>query len=173
MFEEMLKNLEGVYSQEDLKILEQVEQILSFQQFDDYDVLNLGNLLASMLFEWNEQASITIIRESDELPVYQFVTNQKAQRNIDFAMKKRIATKMTGHSSFWTLVKHVLDQDQNEVLEKEGLPVAGAFPIYVDGKHEYTICVSGMHEGKDYVLVVNGMAEYLDVQIPKFNKTIF
>lgn len=174
MNEELLKELKNVYTKDDLEILEKIEQILYFDTLNDYELLNIGNLLSSILFEWNEQASISIIRESDELAVYQFVTNKKAQRNIDFAMKKRRCVKQTGHSSFWALVKQVVDHDQEELLKKgDILPFAGAFPLYVAAEHKYTICVSGMHEGKDFHIVVKGLCEYLEIEVPCFKKTIY
>lgn len=172
MEKKLLENLGKEYTKEDLKVLEDIESYFHVSSFDDFDLVNFGNLMVSTLFEWNEQASITVIREKDGLPVYQFISAQKAQRNVDFAMKKRNAVLKTQHSSFWGLVKQVVDQNEM-FLDENVLCVAGAFPIFVKDEHQYTICVSGMHEGKDFYLVTKAWSEYYDQDLPKFEKVIF
>ena len=58
-------------------------------------------------------------------------------------------------------------------IHETGIPAGGAFPIVVNGKHAYTVCVSGLHEGKDHEIIVNALSNYLKRDIPPFKKGLF
>lgn len=83
---------------------------------------------------------------------------------------KRQASLACGHASLWVYVAHELDgrcQDLYDrgTIDKMGspdfaCPVAGALPIRdQEGVQLATLCVSGLHEGRDHELAVRALAE--------------
>lgn len=167
MLDELASRMHKKYTNRDLETLERIEQTLSFPYFNSEVALKIGNLMIEKAKAYPEEIAIVIIREKDDLVIFQYVADSKAKRNIDFAMRKRLATLTTGHMSIWPLVHRVVTGKGE--LEENALPVGGAFPIKVNGKMVATIAVSGLHDGMDFQVIVDSLKEYLQVSIPDFN----
>lgn len=148
------------FTLQDLKELEVIDQAFIFEHFTSLDAYRLGQIIIDLSLRYTDQISLTIIRESDELPIFQFVNDKKAMRNIDFAMKKRNTVLKTNHNSLWAMAK--ASQDPSFTLDESCLPVGGSFPVIVNGELVATVSVSGLHDGKDFDLLFNAFKIYFN-----------
>ncbi|MCF0106478.1 MAG: Gfo/Idh/MocA family oxidoreductase, partial [Holdemanella sp.] len=140
------------YDENDLHILLKQEQILQFDSFTSYDALQIGNRIVDDIQKYDREISIMVIRERDASVIFQYIMDSKSQRNVQFMEMKRKAVLYTHHSSAYYCIDNLVNHkpfDMNYIHET-GIPAGGAFPIVVNGKHAYTVCVSGLHEGKDH-----------------------
>lgn len=159
------------YNDNDLKEIESIEEYFHLNHFNNEDAFNLGKIIVDEVKKYDCGVAIVIIREEDELNVFRYISDDKKQKNIDYAMCKRNAVLKTGHSSVWMMIDSAVNKiELNQLFSDPSImPVAGAFPIYVDNKHTYTIAVSGLHDGKDFDLVIEAMERYLNKTLPKTN----
>ncbi len=144
----------------DLQELEAIDQTFIFEHFTSLDAYHLGQIIIDLSLRYTDQISLIIIRESDQLPIFQFVNDKKAMRNINFAMKKRNTVLSTKHNSLWAMAK--ASQDPSFTLEESCLPVGGSFPVIVNDELIATVSVSGLHEGKDFDLLFNAFKIYFN-----------
>lgn len=151
--------------------LEAIEKALSYETFSSQEALILGNEIISCVKKYGGEAAVRITRESDGLPVFQYVMDGKKQRNIDFGLAKRQTVLMTGHCSLWALAKACSDGGAEEVFAKDSgcLPVGGAFPVYASGQLAATVFVSGLHDGMDQVVIVEALAKVLGKDVPPYH----
>ncbi|MCR5796102.1 MAG: Gfo/Idh/MocA family oxidoreductase [Solobacterium sp.] len=151
------------YTDEALCLLQQEEEDLVFDSFDSSTAFAVGCLLKEEAEKEDREVMIRITRESDQAVIFQYMMDSKSERNIVYAEGKRQASLLSGHASIWPHVKHSLDGSYEELFEKmpQVLPVGGAFPVTVNGERAATICVSGLHEGKDHELIVRTLYRYL------------
>lgn len=166
----LAERCKGLYTAQHVKELEDAEQQLRFSQFDSATALRLGTLIVEESKLWKEGVAVTIFRESDNTVIFQYVDDDRGQRNLEFAMKKRAATRITHHCSLWGLAKGISEDSFRDLFEPdcECLPAGGAFPIIAGQSHLATIAVSGLHEGQDHVLIVRSLAVFLDIEVPEF-----
>lgn len=171
MLNQLKNKLINAYSKSDLQVLNKIESILTFDNFNSKVALKLGELIVEIAGEDRNEVAIIIIRESDKACIFQYIGEGKSQRNIDFAMKKRNTVIYTKHSSLWAMVKEVVDGGLNDVfnVENECLPVGGAFPIIVNGELVATVAVSGLKNGEDHLLIIKALCRYLKKEIPEFS----
>ncbi len=150
--------------------LEALDVLFTVDAFTSQMALNLGERLAEAAAAQGEKIVVLIHRQRDGLAVFQYVSDNSAQRNLDFAMKKRETVLRTGHCSLWALAKELTDGNVDSVFCSDNgcLPVGGAFPIYVDGCLAGTVAISGLPNGKDHALVVDVMCRYTGKQIPVY-----
>lgn len=167
MFHDLKDKLKDEYTKDNLVQLETCEQLLEFEEFDSHSALTIGNLMVEMA---EADIAVRIIREKDECILFQYVGDKCSQRNIDFAMKKRNTCLKTKHCSLWAMPKAILENAYIELFDADSdcLPVGGAFPIIVNQEMVATIALSGLKNGQDHQLIVDGLAKYLDKEIPRF-----
>lgn len=159
----------GKFSRKDIQLLEKQENLIRFDSFGSVDAMALGIILARRCSEYPEQLAVVITRESDQTVIFQFVMDEKKQRNLNFAAAKRNAVLATGHSSLLTLAEACEGTIPEALLkEEEIMPVGGAFPIRVNDIHTATIAVSGLHNGKDHEIIIRALEEYLDIDLPVY-----
>lgn len=167
---ELRETTKGQYPMGSAEILEQTETALLLKKFDSHDALEIGSRMVRLSEKYQKEPFVIIIREQDELPIFQFAGNTMLQRNINFAMKKRNTVLKTGHCSLWVMAQQQTHGGMEAYFDPdtECLPVGGAFPIYVNDKLEATIAVSGLKEGMDHQLIVDALADYFNRQLPQF-----
>lgn len=161
------------YDEGALDELEAQEEALRYPgSFGSAEALVLGNAAASLAPAYDRGVSVQVTRESDGLVLFSWSCDDKAPRNLGFADGKRKASLICGHSSLWGYVRRTLDGTEPANLDEStgALYAAGAFPI-VDstGERVATIAVSGLHEGRDHDLVVDALAQALNVNPPQFS----
>lgn len=172
--EELREQMQGKYPMGCAKELEDTEAALVFSEFTSDTALSLGTVLVHTAEQYNEDIIALIVREKDQIPVFQYIGDESSQRNVDFAMKKRNTVLQTGHCSLWAMAQAQTKGGLDDVFGELSvcLPVGGAFPIYVSDELLATICVSGLHDGMDHELIVEALSSYLDVKVPVFHGTL-
>lgn len=117
------------------------------------EALDLGCHVAHMAGEYDRGFTVRIFRESDGLMLFGWAMDDKAPRNDDFVAWKRELAKGCGHASLWAGL----------APDGVGIGAAGAFPIRnTNGEWVATICVSGLHDGKDHEIVVRALEQALE-----------
>ena len=166
----MFEELKGHYTAGHLEELEELERHFHFESFGQADVLALSEQIIACSRDMGEIAFL-VVRESDQLAVFQYVDESKSARNLNFAMMKRNSVLKTGHMSCWSLVKDFVEKgmETSADLEAGYLPVGGAFPIFSGGKQKYTVCISGLKNGGDFYLMLRAMSKYLGIDTLQFS----
>lgn len=160
--------LKGKYTKEHLIQMELIEKQFYFESFSSNDALDLGILTAKIAKEeFQSDVVILITREKDQNVIFQYIMDEKSQRNIDFANMKRNATLKTGHNSLWVLMNGLIN-DESLLQDTSYIPVGGAWPIYIGNELVGTIAVSGLKAGKDYTLLEMAISRYLHIDINPF-----
>lgn len=171
MLNELKAQLQGTYTIENVKELEQMESLLRLEHFNSGDALKLGNQIVLEAKKFGGDLAVRIIRMEDRLPVFQYVGEGKSQRNLDFATKKGNTVEATGHCSLWALVKEAAGGSVPAVFREDSdcLPVGGAFPLYVGEEMAAVVMTSGLHDGMDHMAVLNALCVIRDCEIPPFH----
>ncbi len=166
----VFEELRGKYTLEDMDILEELNSFLSVPSFSSELALQIGSKLVKRSIDYKEECAIRITREADECVIFQYIGNSKSNRNINFLLGKRNAVLATKHASIYGLVCHMVDGSYNELFAEDSisLPVAGAFPIFVNDELYATIAVSGLHNGNDYRIVIETLEEVFKRNAPIF-----
>lgn len=153
-----------------LEVLQDQELQLQYSEFGSQEALKLGNILADLTKEYDRAVGIRITRESDNLVLFQYMMDEKSERNIMYMEGKRKAAIACGHSSLWPYVENKLNEKWQEMFEKgSGYAVSGgAFPIRVNGEWAATAAVSGLHEGKDHELLIRAISRQLEKEVKFF-----
>ncbi|MCH4019327.1 MAG: heme-binding protein [Erysipelotrichaceae bacterium] len=155
-----------MYSEENLKILEEQENLLRYDHFSSSDALVLGNAIAQAALSFDRGIVIQIKRLSDDMVIFQYAMDDKAPRNFFFTKIKEDSVRRCHHSSAW---QYVYECMHNEKQDTSG----GGFPICLkDGSETAILLVSGLHEGKDHEVLLIGLEKVLQVKVPRLNKEI-
>ena len=85
-----------------MKALLEQERMLRYESFGAYEALELGRIAASLAPDFGEGISVTITREADGVRMFQWVADDKNEKNLLFADGKRKAALKAGHASPWT-----------------------------------------------------------------------
>lgn len=159
------------YDENDLLVLERQERDLAFNSFNHSDVLDIANILLDLVKEYDRTISIMITMDKEDYVVYQYLMDGKSKRNIDFMLGKRKVSLLSNHSSAYMAI---LKKMGKSVIEgDEYIYSGGAFPIMVNGERVATVCVSGLHEGFDHVLLVRALEKKLNKKTLYFKKALF
>lgn len=154
-----------------LATLEAQEEALRWHgAFTSVDALKTGCAAARLAADYDRGVTVRVVRASDGLVMFEWASDDKAPRNQVFAEGKRQASLACGHASLWAYVAHELDGRCQDLYDRGAIdkmgspdfacPVAGALPIRgQDGALLATLCVSGLHEGRDHELAVRALAE--------------
>lgn len=154
-------------------LLEQ-ERILRYERFGADEALRLGGIVASLTSDFDEGVSVTITRESDGVKMYQWVADDKGERNLLFAEGKRVAARKAGHAGPWAQLQAAIAGDASHVWDNAPteVPACGAFPIRVQDEWVATIAVSGYHDGLDHEIILRAMERALDTMAPRWSATV-
>lgn len=151
------------------------ERILRYvTTFGAAKALVLGNRVASLAPEHDRGITVQITRESDGMVLFAWSMDDKAPRNYGLATGKRNATLSSGHASPWTQLELLATEaiSTNSGNLPEVVPSAGAFPIRVGDEWIATLCVSGLHDGKDHQLSIHALEAEMGVSAPTLGVTI-
>lgn len=162
---------EGIdWTPETLELLEKQEKQLQMKELNDEDIQNIGELLIMGQSNYDRNAAIRIYDEVNNKVVFEYLPEDKSQRNFDFMEGKRNVSKYTKHSSLYAVVKNAVLDEYQEIMNDfpTYCPSGGSFPIIVNNEWKYTVLTSGLHEGEDHELIVNTLYDYKHIQIPKF-----
>ena len=142
------------YAQQDLQVLQQQEEDFRYPVFTSKDALQLG---------------LAIIEEAEKEErgiVFQYVMDDKAERNYVFAEMKRQCVLQYRHSSAWCYVASRLG-----IIDVQ--TSGGSYPVLLqDGTCTATVSVSGLHEGKDYTVILAALENIFHKKTVKFEKEL-
>lgn len=171
---DQFSELEGLFRDQHLTELQAIEEALVFPQLTSQDALRLGQLIVEKAQNFGEEPAIIIERVADGATIFQYLGNSCSQRNLNFALAKMEAVKRTGHTSLWGLIRHLLMGDCSELFidDRTCLPVAGAFPLRVNGQVTAIIGISGLHNGNDHRLLMASLSAFLNLAIPVYTGPI-
>jgi uncharacterized protein (UPF0303 family) len=161
---------------EGLAALEEQERLLRYEKgFGSTEALALGNRIAELSHGYDRGVSVRIVRESDGLVLFAWAADDKAPRNDIFIASKILASREIGHhASVRCWIEHELDGSWESWFDPQTpeVPAAGAFPILAAGLPAATVCVSGLHEGRDHELVVHALEAELGHEVPALPCTV-
>jgi uncharacterized protein (UPF0303 family) len=154
-------------------LLEQ-ERILRFERFGADEALHLGGIVASLVLDFGEGVSVTITRESDGVRMFQWVADDKGERNLLFAEGKRAAAQKAGHAGPWAQLEAAIGGDASHVWDcvPAEVPACGAFPIRVGDEWVATIAVSGYMEGLDHEVILRALEQVLNTTAPRWSAPV-
>lgn len=153
------------------RILLEQERVLRYSdRFGSLEALKLGNIAAALVPEFESGYSVTITRESDGVRIFQWVADDKEERNLLFADGKRRSALKTGHAGPWLQLEAAISGDIAGIWENvpDEVPACGAFPIRVGDDWVATIAVSGLHDGLDHEVILRAFEQALGVSAPRW-----
>lgn len=169
-------NVEASESKAAMNVLLEQERLLSYkEQFGATEAFELGSSVSRASKAFEHGVSVTIVRESDDLVMFQWVADDCDGRNILFAQGKRAAAKKAGHASPWAQLVAAADgTDPASVWANvpDEVPACGAFPIRVGEEWVATLCVSGLSDGLDHEVIVRALEQVLGTEVPRWEAQV-
>lgn len=156
------------------EVLLEQERALRYEHFDSAEALKLGCVVASLAPDFGEGVSVTITREADGVCVFQWVADDKDERNLLFAEGKRMSARKAGHAGPWAQLEAAKAGDTGRVWDNvpAEVPACGAFPLRVGDEWVATIAVSGYMEGLDHEIILRALEQVLDVTVPRWSAQV-
>lgn len=157
------------------QVLLEQERILQYpERFGSAEALELGNIAVSLVPEFPSGYSVTVTRESDGVRIFQWVADDKEERNLLFAEGKRRSALKAGHAGPWSQLEAAISGDLAGVWANvpDEVPACGAFPIRVGDEWVATIAVSGLHDGLDHEVILRALEQALGVSAPRWNAPV-
>ena len=156
------------------EVLLEQERLLRYDYFGSAEALRLGSAVASLAPEFGEGVSVTITRETDCVRMFQWVADDKDERNLLFAEGKRAAARRAGHAGPWAQLEAAKAGDTSHVWDNvpAEVPACGAFPIRVGDEWVATIAVSGYMEGLDHEIILRALEQVLGVTAPRWDAAV-
>lgn len=153
------------------EVLLEQERVLRFPQFGAREALELGLAAIAIVPQFESGYSITITRERDGVRMFQWVDDDKDERNLLFADGKRHSALKAGHAGPWAQLQATIDGDLSQVWANvpDEVPACGAFPIRVGDEWVATIGVSGLMDGLDHEVILRALEQVLGVKAPRWD----
>lgn len=157
-----------------MDILLEQECALRFERFGADEALELGRIAASLAPDFGEGISVTITREADGVRMFQWVADDKGERNLLFADGKRRSALKAGHAGPWAQLEAASAGDTSHVWDNvpDEVPACGAFPIRVGDEWVATIAVSGYMEGLDHEIILRALEKTMGVTVPRWEAPV-
>ncbi len=162
------------YTEEDLLFLKEEEQRLGYESFGAKEALALTEKIIEIAeAEYQSGIYVRIRRLKDDVTMVEYTSDDKGERNAQFAQGKVNACLSYGHSSFYAFVKEIVDNHTERLFPgMEMIQAAGAYPVFVKGEMEAVIGLSGLMEGNDHRLIVKALCAAQGKEYIPFEKEI-
>lgn len=157
------------------KILLGQEHALRYPtSFGAQEALALGQAAIDLMPEYESGYSVTITRERDGVRMFQWVADDKDERNLLFAEGKRQAALAAGHAGPWAQLEATITGDLDTIWSRvpDEVPACGAFPIRVGDDWVATIAVSGLHDGLDHEVILRALERTLKVEVQRWDAPV-
>lgn len=157
-----------------MEVLVEQERMLRYTRFGACEALELGLAAVALVPEYGEGLSVTITRESDGVRMFQWVADDKGERNLLFAEGKRVAARKAGHAGPWLQLEAAAAGDAGSVWGNvpAEVPACGAFPIRVGDEWVATIAVSGYMKGLDHEVILRALEQVLGAKVPRWDAPV-
>ena len=162
------------YTAEDLRFLKEEEQRLGYESFGAREALALTEKIIEIAEEeYQSGIYVKIRRLNDNATMVEYTSDDKNERNAQFAQGKVNACLSYGHSSFYAFVKENVEGHTERLFPgMEMNQAAGAYPVFVNGEMAAVIGVSGLKEGNDHRLIVKALCAVQGKEYVPFEKEI-
>ena len=158
-----------------IDILETVraqERALGFTRLASEDALEIGCLIARMGRRSERPIAIRVYRHG--VVAFQYVMEGKEESHLEWAQRKYETVMRTGVSTMSARIcVRCLD---DPLMRDDGtgrLTIgSGGFPLRVGSELAGAVCVSGLIEPQDHVIVVRALSEYLGVEVPELPRLV-
>ncbi|MDO4537255.1 MAG: heme-binding protein [Coriobacteriales bacterium] len=154
-------------------LLEQ-ERLLRYGRFGADEAFELGRVARSLVPAFASGYSVTITRERDGVRLFQWVADDKDERNLLFADGKRHSALEAGHAGPWAQLEAAVTGELDVVWDNvpARVPACGAFPIRVGDEWVATIAVSGLDAGLDHEVILRALERALGVAAPRWEAPV-
>lgn len=161
-------------AKEAMDVLLVQERVLVFGSFGAREALELGLAAISLIPAFASGYSVTITREHDGVRMFQWVSDDKDEKNLLFADGKRHSALKSGHAGPWAQLEAAVAGDLTSVWANvpEEVPACGAFPIRVGDEWVATIAVSGLDAGLDHEVILRALERVLGVRAPRWDAQV-
>ena len=155
-------------------LLEQERALRYPKSFGAREALALGQAAIDLVPEYESGYTVTITRERDGVRMFQWVADDKEERNLLFAEGKRQAALAAGHAGPWAQLAATIAGDLDAVWAHvpNEVPACGAFPVRVGDDWVATIAVSGLHDGLDHEVILRALERELGVEVPRWDAPV-
>lgn len=151
------------------KLMREEELLRYPERFGASEALELGCAVAELSVRYDRGLAVRIYRESDGGVIFQWMMDDKAERNLAFIDGKRLSAKACGHASLLAGIERERCECTGKMYEDVpgGCADGGAFPIRLASTGEWaaTVAVSGLHDGGDHIVVVDAISRALDITL--------
>lgn len=156
------------------EVLLEQERTLRYGRFGANEAFELGSIAKALVPAFASGYSVTITRERDGVRMFQWVADDKDERNLLFADGKRYSALAAGHAGPWAQLEATVSGDLSTVWSKvpEEVPACGAFPIRVGEEWVATIAVSGLDAGLDHEVIIRALERALGVTVPRWDAPV-
>ena len=157
-----------------MEVLLEQERMLRYGRFGADEAFELGRIARSLVPAFASGYSVTITRERDGVCMFQWVADDKDERNLLFAEGKRRSALEAGHAGPWAQLEAALSGTLAGVWDKvpDKVPACGAFPIRVGDEWVATIAVSGLDAGLDHEVILRALERALGVAAPRWEAPV-
>ena len=156
------------------EVLLEQERTLRYGRFGANEAFELGSIAKALVPAFASGYSVTITRERDGVRMFQWVADDKGERNLLFAEGKRAAARKAGHAGPWAQLEAAIDGDVSHVWDAvpDEVPACGAFPIRVGEEWVATVAVSGYMEGLDREIILRALEQELGITAPRWDAPV-
>lgn len=138
----------------------QLEKELSFQEFNNQNAYQLGNLIVSYI-EKNHLKNVRIRIVIDGDIVFQYLMEGK--KGVTWLDRKQKTVEKYGHSSYYIYLENEENGTYQEDEKDESLVICGGgFPLTIKDKIRGSILVSGLAHDEDHQVIVDCLKEYMN-----------
>jgi uncharacterized protein (UPF0303 family) len=155
----------------DMELVAQQERTLRFDRFNAETAWAIGSALRSDALARN--AGMTFEIQIAARTLFLGTTDGAKAEHADWIRRKRNVVMKFARSSYWMSLELLL-KGKSMVERHEGTSYAdyamhgGAFPIVLNGTGLVgTIIASGLHQRVDHAMVVDAIAGFLGVDVPR------
>ena len=131
----------------------QLEKELSFQEFNNHDVYQLGQIIVNHI-EKNQLKNVRIRIVLDGDIVFQYLMDGK--KGVVWLDRKQKTVEKYGHSSYYIYLENEENGTYQADEKDESLIICGGgFPLIIQNELRGSILVSGLAHDEDHQVIVD------------------
>ena len=129
----------------------QLEKELSFQEFNNHDAYQLGQIIVDHI-EKNHLKNVRIRIVLDKDIVFQYLMDGK--KGVIWLDRKQKTVEKYGHSSYYIYLENEENKTYQEDEKDESLVICGGgFPLIIQNELRGSILVSGLVHDEDHQVI--------------------
>ena len=138
----------------------QLEKELSFQEFNNHDVYQLGQIIVNHI-EKNQLKNVRIRIVLDGDIVFQYLMDGK--KGVVWLDRKQKTVEKYGHSSYYIYLENEKNGTYQADEKDESLVICGGgFPLIIQNELRGSILVSGLAHDEDHQVIVDCLSKIKD-----------